>query len=576
MLSDPIDPAPADSARLKVDSSHRIARKVVSQGLLLQRFFPLGVVLLALLTFAGCSGERGGQAMEQPDAQAEAIQPAPEVDPDVAVVPEATPEISVLPPAIEQGDPQFADSAFESEPEPSMAFSSEMAPRSLALPPPPPMAARVAESTPTGPFATLPAGATHDADRAFATVAVYYATDRQRDSVALSAYNVTGNRDALVLLGGSSIVFLALAGFSALRRRSPAALGFSTFGVVSALAASAVLLSGTASIEKHGVTYNADRGTLVKGIAEVTVPDTHQRGMVERPSLLRFEIREDQQEHIVLTSAVELSDSDFERRLAETVALSPSQDLLVFIHGYNVDFQSAIRRTAQIAVDLPFEGVPVCYSWPSQGTLLGYTVDENNAAWTQTHLKQFLLDLAHQSGARSINVVAHSMGNRPTAGALVEIGWQQQFDTEPSPLFDRVVLAAPDVDADRFRRDLAPALTSIAEHVTLYASSDDQALIASKQVHGYPRAGESGDDIVVVPGVETIDVSGIDLSLLGHSYYGDAPSMLQDLYQLVRNRLPATQRPQLIPRPLGALTYWQLIGQPTVQQRFSAEPSSIK
>ncbi|WP_372896909.1 alpha/beta hydrolase [Stieleria sp.] len=576
MLSDPIDPAPADSARLKVDSSHRIARKVVSQGLLSQRFFPLGFVLLALLTFAGCSGERGGQAMEQPDAQAEAIQPAPEVDPDVVVVPEATPEISVLPPAIEQGDPQFADSAFESEPEPSMAFSSEMAPRSLALPPPPPMAARVAESTPTGPFATLPAGATHDADRAFATVAVYYATDRQRDSVALSAYNVTGNRDALVLLGGSSIVFLALAGFSALRRRSPAALGFSTFGVVSALAASAVLLSGTASIEKHGVTYNADRGTLVKGIAEVTVPDTHQRGMVERPSLLRFEIREDQQEHIVLTSAVELSDSDFERRLAETVALSPSQDLLVFIHGYNVDFQSAIRRTAQIAVDLPFEGVPVCYSWPSQGTLLGYTVDENNAAWTQTHLKQFLLDLAHQSGARSINVVAHSMGNRPTTGALVEIGWQQQFDTEPSPLFDRVVLAAPDVDADRFRRDLAPALTSIAEHVTLYASSDDQALIASKQVHGYPRAGESGDDIVVVPGVETIDVSGIDLSLLGHSYYGDAPSMLQDLYQLVRNRLPATQRPQLIPRPLGALTYWQLIGQPTVQQRFSAEPLSIK
>ncbi len=567
MLSDQIDPAPADPAPLNAHCCHRIA-----QGLV-----PLGLALLALLVLSGCSGERGGQAMEQRDAQPEAIQPAPEVDPDVTVVPEAPPEFSVLPPVIDQRDPELADLEFRSEPESSMAFSSEMSPRSLSPPPPPPMAARVAESAPTDPFANLPAGATHDADRAFATVAVYYATDRQRDSVALSAYNVTGNRDALVLLGGSSIVFLALAGFSVLRRRSPAALGFSTFGVVSALAASAVLFSGTANIEKHGVTYNADRGTLVKGIAQVTVPDTHQRGMVERPSLLRFEIREDQQEHIVLTSAIELSNTDFERRLAETVALSPSQDLLVFIHGYNVDFQSAIRRTAQIAVDLPFEGVPVCYSWPSQGTLLGYTVDENNAAWTQTHLKQFLLDLAHQSGARSINVVAHSMGNRPTTGALVEIGWQQrQFDSEPSPLFDRVVLAAPDLDADRFRRDLAPALTAIAEHVTLYASSDDQALIASKQVHGYPRAGESGADIVVVPGVETIDVSGIDLSLLGHSYYGDAPSMLQDLYQLVRNRLPATQRPRLVPRPLGALTYWKLIGQPAERQRFSAEPSSIK
>ncbi|QDV42934.1 hypothetical protein Enr13x_27850 [Stieleria neptunia] len=577
MLPAQLDPARPESAPTGVRFSHRVTRDLV---------------LLALLVVTGCSGERGGQAMGEPEAHApeahapeaqiEAIQPAPEVDSDVRLAREAPPASAAVPPTIDRGARKSADPVFQSDSEPSMAFSSEMVPRSLSEPPPPPpMAARVAEPAPTdpiatGPFASLPAGASHDADRAFATVAVYYATDRQRDSLALSDYNVSGNRDALVLLGGSSIVFLALAGFGVLRRRPQAALGFSAFGVVSALAASAVLLSGTANIEKHGVTYSADRGTLVKGIAEVTVPDTHQRGMVERPSLLRFEIREDQREHVVLTSAIELSDSDFQRRLAETVALSPSQDLLVFIHGYNVDFQSAIRRTAQIAVDLPFEGVPVCYSWPSQGTLLGYTVDENNAAWTQTHLKQFLLDLAHQSGARSINVVAHSMGNRPTTGALVEIGWQQrQTDSQPSALFDRVVLAAPDVDADRFRRDLAPALTSVAEHVTLYASSDDQALIASKQVHGYPRAGESGDDIVVVPGVETIDVSGIDLSLLGHSYYGDAPSMLQDLYQLVRNRLPATQRPQLVPRPLGALTYWQLIGQPSGQHRFSAEPSPI-
>ncbi|MEZ6079827.1 MAG: hypothetical protein R3C56_30390 [Pirellulaceae bacterium] len=57
------------------------------------------------------------------------------------------------------------------------------------------------------------------------------------------------------------------------------------------------------------------------------------------------------------------------------------------------------------------------------------------------------------------------------------------------------------------------------------------ALIASKQVHGYPRAGESGANIVIVPGIETIDVSGIDLSLLGHSYYGDSEPMLRDLFE---------------------------------------------
>lgn len=55
-----------------------------------------------------------------------------------------------------------------------------------------------------------------------------------------------------------------------------------------------MLSSGTANIEKEGVHYNEERGILTRGLAEVTVPDTHQRGLVERPSLLRFEFREDQ------------------------------------------------------------------------------------------------------------------------------------------------------------------------------------------------------------------------------------------------------------------------------------------
>jgi esterase/lipase superfamily enzyme len=188
--------------------------------------------------------------------------------------------------------------------------------------------------------------------------------------------------------------------------------------------------------------------------------------------------------------------------------------------------------------------------------LIGYSIDENNAEWTIPHLKQFLLELAQESGAESINVIAHSMGNRAMTAAMQQISWQ--LDNQTDTPFDRIVLAAPDVDADRFRRDFAPSLLHVANQVTLYASSDDQALVASKQVHGYPRAGESGANIVVVPGIETIDVSGIDLSLLGHSYYGDNESMLRDLYEVVRARLPAPKRGLLIPRHAGPLTYWQL------------------
>ncbi len=61
-----------------------------------------------------------------------------------------------------------------------------------------------------------------------------------------------------------------------------------------------------------------------------------------------------------------------------------------------------------------------------------------------------------------------------------------------------------------------------------------------------------------MPDVETIDVSGIDLSLLGHSYYGSSESMLRDLVELVRNRLPARKRAGLISRRMQDTTYWML------------------
>ena len=118
------------------------------------------------------------------------------------------------------------------------------------------------------------------------------------------------------------------------------------------------------------------------------------------------------------------------------------------------------------------------------------------------------------------------------------------------------MLTAPDVDADVFRRDLAPVIVKTASRVTLYASSNDEALRLSKDVHGYARAGESGAQLVVVPGMDTIDVSSIDTSLIGHSYYGDNPTVLTDLFYLLNKQLPAAQRQWLTPMRLGSQMYW--------------------
>lgn len=299
--------------------------------------------------------------------------------------------------------------------------------------------------------------------------------------------------------------------------------------------------------------YSNRRGSLELGICEVSIPKAHTVGAVERPSLLKLEFRENPLKHVVLESVRMQSADEFYASLKTRVDGSGRKEAMVFVHGFNVSFESAARRTAQIAYDLKFDGAPVFFSWPSHGGLLGYTIDETNVVWTVPHLKQFLVDVAQRSGAKQVHLVAHSMGNRALTSALRELYYELNKDC---PRFGEVVLTAPDIDAEVFRRDLVPSIVRTAERVTLYASSNDEALVLSKKVHGYPRAGDSGAELIVLPGMDTIDVSAVDTSLLGHSYYGNNLTVLADLFDLLHEAKPAESRPWLAPVQAGTLRYW--------------------
>lgn len=146
------------------------------------------------------------------------------------------------------------------------------------------------------------------------------------------------------------------------------------------------------------------------------------------------------------------------------------------------------------------------------------------------------------------------MGNRALTHAIASLL------TDMPTLRNRlkeVILTAPDIDADVFKRDIAPALTATGRSVTLYASSEDLALVASKKVHGYPRAGDSGQGLVVVAGIETIDATGTDTSLLGHSYFAETRSVLSDMFYLIRNGQRADQRFGLRGIDTQAGRYWE-------------------
>ncbi len=285
--------------------------------------------------------------------------------------------------------------------------------------------------------------------------------------------------------------------------------------------------------------FGNDRGTLSFGYCDVSIPRGHRIGELESPSVWRLEFDEDPDKHVVLFNTVIRSKDEFFEDLRARVRDSVKSSAFLFVHGYNVKFEDAARRTAQISYDLSFDGAPIFYSWPSQGITPAYTVDEQNIEWAQANLKNFLEDFFERSDAQNVYLIAHSMGNRALTRAVASL-------LTDKPIIrgrlKEVILAAPDIDAEVFKRDIVPALTKTDSPVTLYASSEDLALAASKQVHGYPRAGDSGQGLVVVSGIETIDATHVDTGLLGHSYFAETRSIIDDMYYLIRHSHRADQR----------------------------------
>lgn len=250
---------------------------------------------------------------------------------------------------------------------------------------------------------------------------------------------------------------------------------------------------------------------------------------------------------------------EFFAALRETVERSPERDVLIFVHGFNVDFNSALVRAAQLSLDLPFNGPVVAYSWPSQGGIHHYCDDEEIVARSVEAWVRFIDDLEKNLPRDAkLHIVVHSMGNR-----LVLAGLSRLPDRFRNPArLGHIALAAPDVDVKDFVR-LAPAATATATRTTLYVSDSDTALIASKALHRCAQRIGDAMPPVIVPCVETVDASAIDTSLMGHSYFSTNRSGLSDLFSAIKLNRPAAERAWLSKQTSEAGQWWSFARQPT-------------
>ncbi|WP_425324739.1 alpha/beta hydrolase [Leptospira brenneri] len=260
------------------------------------------------------------------------------------------------------------------------------------------------------------------------------------------------------------------------------------------------------------------------GICLVNIPSKHIIGDIS------LDNAQDKNQFFQFKGRINTDDREFLNKIKS----SASNEVLVFVHGFNVNFDEAVLRAGQIKYDLKFPGEVVVYSWPAgaDSGIFGqvmvkstYDLNFTEAKINREPFAKFLTDITGLG--KKIHLVVHSMGHQVVLPSVANLAKQGK-----SKFLSELILNAPDFDKNEFELILSD-LTKSSERVTLYCSPGDNALVASQKVNGAPRAGMcfkySGVDVI---NVNEVDDPVLGVGGLGHGYYSSRP-ILTDIYQVL-------------------------------------------
>ncbi len=309
---------------------------------------------------------------------------------------------------------------------------------------------------------------------------------------------------------------------------------------------------------QHDGFGNERHNCVTRGRVEVYVPEAHrfgETGTAFWKRLLRFDIRDDH----LRVQRVQCQEQDaffaeIQQTMQEARETGEQPHALFFLHGFNVTFEEAAIRAAQLGCDLKVPGATAFFSWPSRGNMAAYQADEATIQASERAITDFLVEFTAKCGAEKVHVIAHSMGNRGLLRALQRIA--ANAESRGKVKFGQIFLAAPDVDRDLFL-DLAELYPDHSERTTLYASDGDRAVHLSAMLHTAPRAGYYLP-YTVVHGVDTVAVPDFDIDLLGHSYFAQAEALLHDIHDLMRHNAAPAKRQRIVSTTHENVAFWKL------------------
>jgi len=241
----------------------------------------------------------------------------------------------------------------------------------------------------------------------------------------------------------------------------------------------------------------------------VSVPPNHKSGNVEMPTATP-----DPRSSFAVVDQAVMSEADFRKAVApQGDTRRKKHKVFVFVHGFNSNFQESLFRLAQLQADIKIDGIPILFSWPSQGQVAAYEMDKQSASYSRDYLMALLTMLSSSSEVSDIIVVAHSMGAMLTVDALRQL--RIEGKDRVIARLGRVVLAAPDINAKTFRAQVQ-AIGPLKPPLLVLVSKDDGALRVSSFLDGgIARAGDINvDDPVVREAALKEKVQIVDISRL--------------------------------------------------------------
>ena len=207
---------------------------------------------------------------------------------------------------------------------------------------------------------------------------------------------------------------------------------------------------------------------------------------------------------------------------------------LVFVHGYNTNFEFSLLRAAQIAASTNYPGRIYLFSWPSGSGFSSYVSDMDSAERSEMLLAGFLRAIFTDPELSKLDIIAHSMGSQMMLRALSDLS--NIFYSRHRIRLGRVVFAAPDVAAAVFAEKIRE-IGYLADGITVYSSENDKALLLSMRLRGQSsRLGLMvGGQAPQIPNVEYFDATSTGNICNAWGYYGMEHSYFSDNRTVLRH-----------------------------------------